>query len=86
MRKLQSIYNANKQKSTMIPPAYQWADGIDEVALNIKLAHKWDAPATLECDDISVNFTETHFQLLARWLFIEVVLLFLVLLRVKRFI
>ena len=51
----------------MIPPAYQWADGIDEVALNIKLAHKWDAPATLECDDISVNFTETHFQLLARW-------------------
>lgn len=51
----------------MIPPAYQWADGIDEVALNIKLAHKWDAPATLECEDISVNFTETHFQLLARW-------------------
>ena len=69
IRKLQSFYNAKKQKSAMIPPAYQWAEGIDEVALNIKLAHKWDAPATLGCNDLSVNFTDTSMQLLAKWLF-----------------
>ncbi|KAK8799323.1 hypothetical protein WA171_006069 [Blastocystis sp. BT1] len=59
IRKLQSFYNANSQKFAVISPAYQWAEGLEEIALNIKLAHKWDAPATLGCDDIHLNFTET---------------------------
>ena len=33
----------------------------------MKLAHKWDAPATLGCDDIQVNMTATNVLLEARW-------------------
>lgn len=41
--------------------------------MNIKLAHKWDAPATLGCDDISLNFTDSTMVFEANWyeLFID---------------
>ncbi|KAK8808842.1 hypothetical protein WA538_002251 [Blastocystis sp. DL] len=63
IRKLQSFYSANSQKYAVIPPAYQWAEGLEEIDINIKLAHKWDAPATLGCDDIKMNFTENTMEL-----------------------
>lgn len=34
IRKLQSFYNANSQKFAVISPAYQWAEGLEEVELN----------------------------------------------------
>lgn len=77
IRKLQSFYNAHKNEYAVIAPAYQWAEGLEEVNdfilsniqvdLNIKLAHKWDAPATLGCDDISLNFTDTMLLMEANW-------------------
>ena len=33
IRKLQSFYNANSQKFAVISPAYQWAEGLEEVGL-----------------------------------------------------
>ena len=32
-----------------IPPAYEWAQSVDQVFLQVKWAHKLDAPATLGC-------------------------------------
>ena len=44
---------------SVIHPAFEWAQSTDMVMLNVKLAHKLDTPATLDCvaSDKTVTFT-----------------------------
>ena len=44
---------------SVISPAFEWAQSPDMVMLNVKLAHKLDTPATLDCvaSDKTVSFT-----------------------------
>ncbi len=40
-----------------IPPAFQYAQSLSEVLLNIKFSHKIDAPATLNVEPVNVTLT-----------------------------
>lgn len=40
-----------------IPPAFQYAQSLTEVLLNIKFSHKIDAPATLNVEPVNVTLT-----------------------------
>lgn len=48
-----------------ISPAFQWAQSPTEIFLNVKFAHKLDAPATLNVEAETVNITDTHLVLKA---------------------
>lgn len=77
IQKLQNLINKNKEDYTIIAPSFQWAQGktdvgfllaIDEqLKMNIKLAHKWDTPATLGCSIDSVEFKPTTIHFEAKW-------------------
>ena len=56
IQKLQNLINKNKEDYTVISPAFQWAQGREDLKMNIKLAHKWDTPSTLGCTVESVQF------------------------------
>eukprot|EP00499_Haloplacidia_sp_CaronLabIsolate_P007576 CAMPEP_0196770316 /NCGR_PEP_ID=MMETSP1104-20130614/1071_1 /TAXON_ID=33652 /ORGANISM="Cafeteria sp., Strain Caron Lab Isolate" /LENGTH=330 /DNA_ID=CAMNT_0042140427 /DNA_START=97 /DNA_END=1089 /DNA_ORIENTATION=- len=44
-----------------IHPAFQWAQSGDAIFLNVKFAHRIDAPATLDCvGDVSMTNTSLH--------------------------
>lgn len=53
---LKSAIESNLPMNT-INPAFQWAQSVSDVFLNIKFAHKLDAPATLnvEAQNVSLN-------------------------------
>ncbi len=44
-----------------IPPAFEWAQSVDSVFLNVKFSHKWDTPSTLGCVEEGVNITNSSF-------------------------
>ena len=77
IQKLQNLINKNKEDYSIIAPSFQWAQGKTEVGLrlaideqlkmNIKLAHKWDTPATLGCSIDSVEFKPTTVHFEAKW-------------------
>jgi hypothetical protein len=47
---LKAMANAIRgQAVPTVSPAFEWAQSHDEVAINVKLAHKLDTPATLDC-------------------------------------
>ena len=48
---------------SMISPAFQWAQSPTEIFLNVKFAHKLDAPATLNVEADSVNITDDYLYL-----------------------
>lgn len=50
---------------SIISPAFQWAQSPTEIFLNVKFAHKLDAPATLNVEAETVNITDTHLVLKA---------------------
>lgn len=41
-----------------IAPAFQWAQSADSIFLNVKFSHKWDTPATLDCEPSNVTVGE----------------------------
>jgi hypothetical protein len=43
---------------SVIAPAFQWAQSTTEIFINVKFAHKLDAPATLNVEAETVNITE----------------------------
>jgi len=47
-----------------IGPAFEWAQSVNEIMLNVKFAHKLDAPATLGCkkEEVNINTTYLSFQ------------------------
>jgi hypothetical protein len=53
------------QPANYISPAFQWAQSPSEILLNIKFAHKLDAPATLNVEANTVNITSNSLLLLA---------------------
>lgn len=53
------------QPANYINPAFQWAQSPSEILLNIKFAHKLDAPATLNVEANTVNITNNKLLLLA---------------------
>ena len=46
-----------------VTPAFQWAQGSNEIFLNIKFSHKLDAPATLNVQPTNVNLTNQELRL-----------------------
>ena len=44
-------------------PAFQWAQGSNDIFLNIKFSHKIDAPATLDVQPMRVNLTSDELKL-----------------------
>ena len=46
-----------------VTPAFQWAQGSNEIFLNIKFSHKLDAPATLNVQPTNVNLTTQELRL-----------------------
>ena len=48
---LKAMTNAIRGKGAVstVAPAFEWAQSDDVVAINVKLAHKLDTPATLDC-------------------------------------
>jgi len=53
------------QPANYINPAFQWAQSPTEILLNVKFAHKLDAPATLNVEANTVNITNNSLLLLA---------------------
>lgn len=53
------------QPANYINPAFQWAQSPSEILLNVKFAHKLDAPATLNVEANNVTITENGIMLLA---------------------
>jgi len=53
------------QPANYINPAFQWAQSPSEILLNVKFAHKLDAPATLNVEANNVTITENSIILLA---------------------
>ena len=54
-----------KRKSVaVIHPAFEWAQSKDMIMLNVKLAHKLDTPATLDCvaDGVRFGTHELYFK------------------------
>ena len=50
-----------KKKIVTTGPAFQWAQDMDSVALQIKFAHRMDSPACIDTYDENVTITETNF-------------------------
>jgi len=46
-------------------PAFQWAQGGNEIFINVKFSHKIDAPATLNVEPTKVNLTSHELELQA---------------------
>lgn len=46
-------------------PAFQWAQSLTEILLNVKFSHKIDAPATLNVEPLNVTITSNSLYLLA---------------------
>ena len=58
---LKDMANAIRgQAVSTVAPAFEWAQNDDTVAINVKLAHKLDTPATLDCQttDRMITFGE----------------------------
>jgi hypothetical protein len=49
LQELQDSLTLREGLGDYISPAFQWAQSPDSVFLNVKFAHRWDAPATLGC-------------------------------------
>lgn len=47
----------------MISPAFQWAQSLDHVMLNIKLATRMDSPGCLDTFDPNITISENRFDL-----------------------
>lgn len=50
---------------SIIAPAFQWAQSPTEIFINVKFAHKLDAPATLNVEAETVNITDDNLTLKA---------------------
>lgn len=48
-----------------IQPAFQWAQSGNDIFINVKFAHKIDAPATLNVEVSNVSMTENKLVLSA---------------------
>lgn len=59
MKEITSIKSAieSAMPSNIITPAFQWAQSPNDLFLNIKFAHKLDAPATLNVEVENVTLT-----------------------------
>ncbi|KAK8823418.1 hypothetical protein WA577_002338 [Blastocystis sp. JDR] len=58
LQKIQNMINRNRNDWSIIHPAFQWAQGMSDINVNIKYAHKWDTPATLGCSVSNITFSE----------------------------
>ncbi|KNB46349.1 hypothetical protein JH06_2066 [Blastocystis sp. subtype 4] len=58
LQKIQNLINSNRNDWSVISPAFQWAQGMNDINVNIKYAHKWDTPATLGCSVSNITFSE----------------------------
>lgn len=67
MKEIASIKTAmeNLLPSNIITPAFQWAQSPNEIFLNVKFAHKLDAPATLNVEVENVTLSENKLLLTA---------------------
>lgn len=64
IKEIKSAIESTLPVST-ISPAFQWAQSPTEIFINVKFAHKLDAPATLNVEAETVNITDTHLVLKA---------------------
>ena len=62
---LRSALDSARPPSQIIHPAFQWAQSGDSIFLNVKFAHKIDAPATLDVNVDSVELTNVSVSLRA---------------------
>ncbi len=58
-RELEGITSSVVHKTEGIIPAYEWAQSVEQVFLQVKWAHKLDAPATLGCVPSNPTFSPT---------------------------
>uniref|UniRef100_A0A7S4D729 CS domain-containing protein n=1 Tax=Heterosigma akashiwo TaxID=2829 RepID=A0A7S4D729_HETAK len=59
LNKLKSLVMSAK-KTQDISPAFQWAQSPDEIYLNVKFAHKLDAPATINAQKDEITITDNR--------------------------
>lgn len=66
-REIKDIKSAIESSLPMstIAPAFQWAQSPNEIFINVKFAHKLDAPATLNVEAESVSINDTALALKA---------------------
>jgi len=58
-RELEAVTASVVHKTEGIIPAYEWAQSVEQVFLQVKWAHKLDAPATLGCVPSQPTFSPT---------------------------
>eukprot|EP01029_Cantina_marsupialis_P011963 TRINITY_DN2646_c0_g1_i2.p1 TRINITY_DN2646_c0_g1~~TRINITY_DN2646_c0_g1_i2.p1 ORF type:complete len:353 (+),score=138.17 TRINITY_DN2646_c0_g1_i2:43-1101(+) len=58
------LQNASKKGNKPISPAFQWAQSGDSIFLNVKTAHKIDAPSTIGCETEIQKFESKKMELL----------------------
>lgn len=56
------------KKEQIAVPAAQWAQSSDQIIMDVKFAHRFDAPGCLDIRSLQVNITETHLRLSAHCL------------------
>ena len=51
----------NTYSMKIVHPAFQWAQSVNELFLNVKFSHKIDAPATLNVEPSNVSLSDTGY-------------------------
>ena len=64
LKSRKTIQNVNK-KIQIVAPAFQWAQSLSNIYLNVKYSTKLDSPGYLEVTNETVNFTQQGVMLTA---------------------
>lgn len=63
LEKISKVLNVKKEQTAS--PAFQWAQSSEWLLLDVKFAHRFDAPGCLDIRSLQVNITDTHLSLSA---------------------
>lgn len=66
LERVEAIVEDKKEQNAV--PAAQWAQSSEWLVLDVKFAHRFDAPGCLDIRSLQVNITETHLRLSAHCL------------------
>lgn len=67
MQRLLALVESKRKEWITLTPAFQWAQGFDDINMNVKFSHKWDTPATLDCKVHEVKLEPTIVHVDIRW-------------------
>ena len=77
---LQEILNKYKYSENdyqIVSPAFQWAQSLENIFIEVKFAHRIDSPGCLEIEDLNTSFTNNSFYLSGKCILTEIPIKFI---------